>query len=397
MYRLPTRPSHAWTRAGACALLLTVFGLSGRVAQAEPVQPQSDAEVVETLPGVVGSRAEERKLRQQWASNPRDPVLAAALARRYLDQARDQGEPRFAGRALAVLRAWPDVATAPDDVLLMMATVQQFLHDFDGSAANLERLVARRPGHAQAWLTLATIRRVQGRYVESDTACRGLAAIPTATLYAQACDAENHGLRGEFAKTRSAIRQLLTTPQLPAATQTWLLTTLAETEARAGSTADAEKTIRAALRLHTDDYTSLSFADFLMESGRHADALGLLKRMARTDAVVLRLAMAGARLKTADAARDAQEMRDRVAQANLRPQAKTLHAREQAMFALVVENQPERALELARINVGLQREPIDVLLLAQTARAAGQPGAVREAEQIRNEMRLKDARLDALL
>ena len=379
-------------------LLLALVGLMcGAAVQAEVVLPKSDADVVETLPAVVGSRAEERKLRQQWAANPRDAVLAAALARRYLDQARDQGEPRFAGRALAVLQAWPDVEQAPDEVLLMLATVQQFLHDFDGSSQNLERLVKRQPRHAQGWLTLATIRRVQGRYADSDRACRALAAIPAAALYAQACEAENQGLRGEFAKTRESLRQLVATPALPAGTQTWLLTTLAETEARAGKNADAEKAYRAALRLQPDDYTSLSFADFLMESGRPADAVAVLKRLSRTDAVLLRLAMAGTRLKLADASRDAQEMRDRVTQANLRPQAQTLHAREQAMFALVVENQPERALSLARTNVTLQREPIDVLLLAQTARAAKQPEAVREAERLRNDMGLKDARLDALL
>jgi Tfp pilus assembly protein PilF len=374
-----------------CALLF------GPPTRAEVLQPRNDAELVETLPGVVGDRAEERKLRRQWAANPRDPVLAASLARRYLDQARDQGEPRFAGRALAVLQAWPDVGTAPDDVVLMMAAVQQFLHDFDGSAANLEKLVARQPTHAQAWLTLATIRRVQGRYADSDQACRALSAVPAAALYARACEAENQGLRGEFAKTRASIGQLLATPQLQAATQSWLLTTLAETEARAGRPADAERAYRSALSLRPDDYTALSFADFLMEGGRHAEALTVLKRMTRTDAVVLRLAMAGTRLKTADATRDAQEMRDRVAQANLRPQAQRLHAREQAMFALVVENQPARALELARANVGLQREPIDMLLLAQAARAARQTQAVQEAMRLRDDMGLKDARLDALL
>jgi predicted Zn-dependent protease len=392
MFRTPMKASLAF--AFACAL---VAGLFGTLGQAEVVLPKSDAEVVETLPAVVGSRAEERKLRQQWAANPRDPVMAAALARRYLDQAREQGEPRFAGRALAALQAWPDADRAPDEVLLMLATVQQFLHDFDGSAQNLERLVKRQPGHAQGWLTLATIRRVQGRYAASDKACRALAAIPAAVLYARACDAENQGLRGEFAKARESLRQLLATPQLPTGTQSWLLTTLAETEARAGKSADAEKAYRAALRLQPDDYTSLSFADFLMEDGRVADARDVLKPMSRTDAVVLRLAMAGARLKGTDAARDAQEMRDRVTQANLRPQAQTLHAREQAMFALVVENQPERALGLARANVALQREPIDVLLLAQAARATGQPDAVREAERLSKDMGLKDARLDALL
>ncbi|KNZ34345.1 MAG: hypothetical protein AD742_02965 [Methylibium sp. NZG] len=380
-------------RVLTCAVVL---GWSGVAAHAQPLQPQSDAEVVETLPGVIGSRADERKLRREWAANPRDPALAAALARRYLDQAREQGEPRFAGRALAALQAWPDADKAPDDVLLMLATVQQFLHDFDGSSANLERLVARQPGHAQAWLTLATIRRVQGRYADSDKACRALAGIPTAALYAQACSAENQGLRGDFAATRASMRTLLG-GQLPAATQVWLLTTLAETEARAGRNADAEKAYRAALRLQPDEYTSLSFVDFLTEAGRHADALAILKPLARTDAVVLRLAMAGTRLKTPGAARDAQEMRARVAQANLRPDAQMQHAREQAMFALVVDQQPERALELARLNVALQREPIDLLLLAQAARAAGAPQAVREATRLRDDMGIKDVRLDALL
>ena len=389
--------SESTIRLVALTLLLAAGLVCSAAPRAEVVLPRSDAEVVETLPAVVGSRAEERRLRQQWAADPGNPELASALARRYLAQAREQGEPRFAGRALAALQAWPDPDKAPDEVLLMLATVQQFLHDFDGSAANLERLVKRQPRHAQGWLTLATIRRVQGRYADSDQACRALAAIPAAALYAQACEAENLGLRGEFVKAREALREMLATPQLPAATQAWLLTTLAETEARAGKNADAEKAYRAALRLAPDDYTSLSFTDFLMEGGRHADALAVLKRLARTDAVVLRLAMAGTRLKTPGAAGDAQEMRGRVAQANLRPQAQTLHAREQAMFALVVENQPDRALSLARANVGLQREPIDVLLLAQAARAAREPQALREAERLRRDMGLKDARLDALL
>ena len=366
-------------------------------ARAEAVLPQRDDEVIETLQAVVGSRAEERKLRQQWAADPGNASVAAALARRYLEQAREQGEPRYAGRALAVLQAWPDPDRAPDEVLLLIATVQQYLHDFKASSENLERLVKRSPRHGQAWLTLATIRRVQGRYAESDQACTALAAVPAAAIYAQACSAENQGLRGEFERARQGLQRLLALPQLPGETQAWLLTTLAETEARAGRGAEAERAYRSALNAHNDDYAALSFADFLIERGRPTDALKVLKKMPRTDAVVLRLAMAGARLQSPGSAQDAKEMRDRVTQANLRPQAQTLHAREQAMFAWVVEGQPQRALELARINVTTQREPIDILLLAQTARAAGQLDAVHEAERLRDQMGLKDARLDALL
>jgi len=86
------------------------------------------------------------------------------VARHDLARAREAGDPRFAGLALAALRPWPDTATAPSEVLLLRATQQQYLHEFDASVASLRLLLARPGGErmAQAWLTLATVLRVQG-------------------------------------------------------------------------------------------------------------------------------------------------------------------------------------------------------------------------------------------
>ena len=123
----------------------------------------------------------------------------------------------------------------------------------------------------------------------------------------------------------------------------------------------------------------------------------MLEAQARSDAVVLRLAIAGTQAKSASAAADVAEMRERITLANERPDAKVFHGREQAMFALFVEGQPERALELARGNVAQQREPLDLLVLAQAARASGQPAAVQEARRLTLEMGLRDARVQALL
>ena len=89
--------------------------------------------------------------------------------------------------------------------------------------------------------------------------------------------------------------------------------------------------------------------------------------------------------------------RCRIALANLRPDAKLFHAREQAMFALFIEQQPQRALALARLNVQHQREPLDLLVLAQAARATGQPAALVETERVMNELGLRDQRVAALL
>ena len=58
---------------------------------------------------------------------------------------------------------------------------------------------------------------------------------------------------------------------------------------------------------------------------------------------------------------------------------------------------PQRALELARGDVAQQREALDILVLAEAAKASGDPKAVEEARQLKASMGLHDRRIDALL
>ena len=380
-------------------LLFVSFCLGAAGTQATPITPTRDDEVVEVLPAVSSSRAEERRLRKRLAQQPRDAKLALEIAQRYFDQAHELGDPRFVGLAMQAIAGWTDEATMPDAVLMMRAMLQQYLHDFDASAANLQRLVARpstepRP---QAWLTLATVRRVQGRYAESDAACKQVAASGAA-LHANACLAENAALRGEVERARAAFTGLLASQRNAAAsTQAWLLTSLAELEQRAGKPAAADAAFQAVLKLDADPYATLAYADFLIEQKRPAQALALLKGQARSDAVLLRLAIAGTQAKSVSAKADAAEMRERIALANQRPDAKVAHGREQSMFALQVEGQAALALELARGNVAFQREPLDLLVLAQAARASADPAALAEVRKLTQAMGLRDQRIEALL
>jgi hypothetical protein len=380
------------------ALLLALFGAALTPLRAAPIVPTRDEEVIEVLPALSGNRAEERRLRKQLAQQPRDPALALAVAKRYLDQAHELGDPRFAGMAMSAIEGWTDEASMPDGVLLMRANLQQYLHEFDASSRSLQKLLARPSAQPrpQAWLTLATVRRVQGRYADSDAACKQVAQAGAA-LHAQACMAENAALRGDVDRARAAFTGLLATPALPAATQAWLTTSLAELEQRAGRASAADAAFRSALKLDADSYATLAYADFLIEQKRPAQALAVLKGQARSDAVLLRLAIAGAQARSESAAADAAEMRERINLANERPDAKVFHGREQAMFALFVERQPERALELARGNVAQQREPLDLLVLAQAARATGQATALQEAQRLTQELGLRDVRVQALL
>jgi thioredoxin-like negative regulator of GroEL len=356
-------------------MLLWACGVS-----AQPLVPRDDNEVIERLPG--------RRAAVMTLSAPQ----AATQARALIEQSRAEGDPRWAGRALALLQPWANGAAAPADVVVMLATAEQHLHDFEGAARRLEGLLAREPAHPQAGLTLATLRRVQGRYEASDQACRAIQGGQG--LHPAACLAENQALRGQFGPARTQLNRLLTATR-DGGSRAWLLTTLAELEERAGQPDAAEQAYRQALAaVPGDGYAALALADLLIGRDRARDALAVLAGQPRSDAVLLRQVISGQR-QGLDVARDEAELRQRFEQIALRPGAG--HAREQAMFALRVDRNAPRALAAAQANVGLQREPIDLLLLAQAARAADHRAALQQAARLAQEIGLHDRRLDALL
>jgi hypothetical protein len=67
------------------------------------------------------------------------------------------------------------------------------------------------------------------------------------------------------------------------------------------------------------------------------------------------------------------------------------------MFALAVDRDARRAWALARGNAAQQREPLDLLVLAQAARASGDAAALQQARQLASEIGLRDRRIEGLL
>lgn len=383
------------------ALGLAVAGSALATVHAAPRLPASDDQVVETLPGGPGAAKAKRRLRASLQERAGEPAAAVEAAQAYLTLARTQGDARYAGQALAALRAWDAVPAAqtPPEVLVMRATIQQFVHDFDGAEASLKAALARRPADAQAWLTQATLLRVRGRLAESDAACRATGRAGPA-VYGIACLAENAALRGRHDEARATLRTLLQDAPLQtdrlAGVRQWLWTTLAEVEERAAQPAAAEAAYREALLLGRDGYLRLAYADFLLQQDRASEVPPLLRAEPRSDPVLLRLAIAERRT-SGRPGEAAEELADRFAAEALRPAGAAGHAREQALFALDVQGNAKQALALARQNIGQQREPTDLLLLARAAHAAGDPAALAEARRVRDEIGLRDARIDALL
>jgi hypothetical protein len=376
------------------ALLAIALSAVAAAVSAAPLRPADDTEIVETLPTLGAHAAEQRSLRRQLARQPRDAAAALALSRSLLARARADGDARLAGQALGALGAWQGDAAAPLEIRLQRATLHQHLHDFDAAAAELEAVLSGSPRHPQALLTLATVRRVQGRYEASDRACGALADAGQ-PLYASACLAENKALRGDVDTARRELEGLLGASAGPSDWIGWVRTTLGELEQRAGRPDAAIVQLRAAQQAAPDPYTRVALADALIEARRWTEARTVLDEAGDGDALLLRRAIVARGLGAPDADALRRSLAARYAQATLRPEAQAVHARERARFALEVEGDAPAAVALARLNLQTQREAIDLVLLARAARAAGDTGAAAEAASLAAQLGLRDVRIAA--
>ncbi|MEP6996321.1 MAG: hypothetical protein ABI900_01660 [Betaproteobacteria bacterium] len=349
-------------------------------AAATPYLPGADAEVLERLPEKNDASLRDlKRLRTALKQNPGDLALAVRFGKRAIEASRDSGDPRFLGQAQAAMLPWWPLADPPAPALLLRATVKQSNHDFEGAMADLDRLIAKRPGDGQALLTRATVLTVLGKYDAAHADCASIARL-TLPLVVAGCMAAPASLSGEAGEAYAALTDALAQePRADAGLREWALTLAGEIAERRGDFAAAEKHYRAALAIDSrDPYLIAVFSDFLLDRGRAGEALSLINDQTRNDNLLLRLALAEAKLPGARMAFEThrQALADRFEAAHRR--GDSLHRREEARYRLWIENDPKVALNLARENWLVQREPADLRILFEAASAAADTATLRE-------------------
>lgn len=356
-------------------------------AAAEPYIPASDAQVL------------ERGLPRRTINEPSTATdLTDAVRRAGLEVSEGQrrADPRHFGRAQAILRPWWDASDAPASVLLLRATIRQSLHEFAEARGDLQRLVARDPRNAQAWLLLATIDQVTGALDSARLRCDQLRSLASPLVVAT-CAAGVDGVRGDAAGAIERLTTLLDRPGPdPAGVVGWARSVQGELARRAGDETLATKAFVAVLAADPDDiYTRAAYADQLLDLGAPEAALQLVRGRRQADALLLREAIAARACAAPDAVEVATRMRERIAAA--REGGDRTHLREQARFMLEVEGDATAALALALENWGQQKEPADVRIALESAVAAGKPRAVREVVEWTRRNRLQDPRIATLV
>lgn len=362
---------------------LLVFALSWLAAlpgQAAPRVPVEDREVLERLPlrprDPVATQL--RELRLAATAARADPAAAAPLARRYFALAMAEGDPRYVGYAQAALAPWSGAGRAPAEILMLRALLRQYRHDFEGALADLALAAQLDPRNAEVHAWRAAIFMVRADYPAAEHECAALAPL-TDELQATGCSAYVEATTGRtrdaYARLRGALERA---PQSGAAAQLWALTRLAEMSARLGDTAAAERHFKSALALGlNDNFLLAAYADFLLEQRRSREVVTLLRDWARSDTLLLRLALAERDLGLPDAARHAQILGERFAAEARR--GERLHLAEEARYLLELRADATAALAAAVENWQSQREPRDALILLEAARAARNPAAAAPA------------------
>lgn len=391
----------AWILRTPVLTAVLLSCLIGGSVSAEPFIPTDDAQILERLPirSAGDDRlAELRRLRSALAENPDDVELAVDLAWRCVDVGRAEADPRYYGYAQAALAPWWQMPEPPPEVLMLRATLRQNRHDFDSALEDLELLLRVQPRNVRAWLTRAVILQVRGDVEAAIDSC--LPVRRSAPLLAAGCVASAGGLGGRAEQSYQLLSRTLNNAALagsPASVEhrQWALTTLAEIAERLGWQDRAEQHFREALALDRRDvYLLGAWADFLLDRDRAPEVVELLTGELRADALLLRLALAEARLEQPELGQHVAILRARFAEARRRGDG--LHLGAEARFRLHLEHDSEAALSLALDNWQHQREPIDARLVLEAAVAAGEHEAARPVIQFLEETGLEDVRLAAL-
>ena len=383
----------ALTLAGVAALTL----LPTR-AQAAPFTPKSDDQVLERVRyNVNDTEARElRTLRAQLAKEPKNLKLAYELAKRYLQRGRYESDPRYTGYAQAVLAPWYGLANPPEPVLVLRATIKQRVHDFQGALVDVEAALKLNPNDPQAWVTRSVIKLVTADPEAAKQSCQSLFQSST-ELVAVTCLAGVSALNGQAAKAASTVERVLELNlQANTAEKLWAYSILADAALRSNQKTLAENAFRKGLGVvATDTFMLSAYADYLIAEGRAKEAIKLLEKNTRPDPLLLRLILAEQAAKDPRLANHVAEMKARIAASTRR--GDTVHRREEALFTLRVLGKPKEALELAKQNFEIQKEPLDAQILLESAIASKQPEATKPVLEWLKVMKLEDAAIAKLV
>jgi len=336
-----------------------------------------------------------RPLLRKLARNPEDINTALQAANLCLQLASQTNDPRYYGFAQGALRHWWTEAEPPLAILPLRAKILQFRHSFVEARSDLERYISRVPSDFQAGLDLAILYFVDGQYKKTAKICYDLK--PSINFIAIPCIAAADSMLGKLNEASTLLSQALVKwPDRLIREKSWADATLGEIYHRIGNFSESEQHFQEAIRLSPNNMFALaSYADLLLELERYEVIMTMTEKINLNDTLLLRRAVAAKKLNHKEADSIAANLVESFTET--RKSGNSPHLREEAWFALEIRKDAQSALARANENFQLQKEPVDVWLLARAVREAKNEKAATELRRWLAETGFRDRRVEALL
>jgi tetratricopeptide (TPR) repeat protein len=373
-------------RIAFAMLVAAVFGMDAEAA-VRVYQPASPDEIVLR----VGSSSEQTqltRLRSMVRDNPSDIGARMSYVDALIDEGARTGNERYYGFAEQALLAAGE--GSDDRVSIRRAQLLQHRHEFQDAERVLGEILERDWRNADARLMRAQVRLHLWKPREALQDCAALAQFAN-VLTTATCIAQAHAALGDVTRGYQLVMSTLDTQRGDTATRSWSAGVAAELAARLGDTKAAGRHYRDAFELDpSSHYVRMQYADWLLSEG--------------SDEAAMKVAGAGASL--ADRARvvlaarnvnSAEAHRLQLAWDEAGARGERGHLRDQARFELLLKRDVAKAHATAMASFREHGEPDDALILAQTAAATSDSGAVREIEAWRKQRRYEDVRLASFL
>lgn len=365
-------------------------------ADAKPFIPTSDSQILEKLPLRSGGSVtnELRKLRAELSRNPQDLKLALSIAKCYIELGRAESDPRYLSYAEAALQPW--LTNLNPEVLVLRAIIHQSNHDFRGALEDLSKALKEDRGKAQAWVTKAQIHTTCGEYSKAKKNCIPLLRLSNELVFVT-CISSATSLSGDAQKSFNLLKRIVDNADYATKEEKlWALTILADIAKRLGDNAACERYFKEAFNLSlSDNYLLSAYNDFLLDQGRYSDVVKLLKDKTKIDGLLLRLTLAEQELKLPALDEHIKDLNERFNASKRR--GDSVHLREEAIFTLKLLDEPNKALEFAKKNWNVQKEPLDARILLESAIAVNDKTAAKPVIEFISRNKLEDVQLAKLV
>jgi tetratricopeptide (TPR) repeat protein len=386
-------------------LILISLLLVSNTAVAEPYLPQDKNLVLVKLPETLTSNRIEMlvsKLRQRTVNEEQDETLLAELIDAYITQAKLTGDMRYISYAQDRLNKWLQQVPGSEKARLSSAYILQYNHNFEQAIIELESLLKDYPENIGAWSLLSDIQLLTGDHDAAKASCRQLSTSSSLadTMVCQSNIMTRTGSLDRAYKVLSALLSVSNT--MPLQQQIWLNTSLAEIKIQQDDYKLSAIHIEYAMKLARDNnvydsYLTRLYIDYLVHDKRYDKALVLAQNNNNDISLMIRAAVIAKKIGDDKLFNRNKEALVQLFETEQR-RGQSRHIREQALFTLLILDDPVSALELARHNWMLQKEPEDARILMKSALASSEllsdETQLQQARTVIEKTGLIDHRLD---